>query len=66
MRRRLQEEETSGEENAPERVSRTRKLQECPEKRFQEEDATGGRCKRRKLPGGGGSRYRGFQEMGAL
>ena len=64
MRRRLQEEETSGEENASEGVSRTRKPQECPWGK-----APGGACYRRTLqekeaPGGRGSRYRRLHEMG--
>ena len=48
MRRRFQEEETSGEENAS-GVSRTRKRQDCTlGGRLQEED-TGKRSKKRKL-----------------
>ena len=65
MRRRLQEEETSGEENAS-GVPRTRKRQECPWGK-----TLGGGGYRRTLqeketPGGGGSSCRGFHEMGAL
>ena len=66
MRRRLHEEETSGEENAS-GVSRTRKRQDLPRGKA----PGGGGCYRKTLqekvtPGGGGSRYRGFHEMGAL